>query len=94
MNSEVCIYSYNSRGFSDSKQDFIKDLAYTIGRSSTIICNQENFLLQANEYIVKNTLPMHHVIFNPATKDSLDGRPRNGMFIAIPETIKELVKDV
>lgn len=93
MIDDLCIFSYNSRGFDSSKQDFIKMLSIS-GGTDTVICNQENFVLQANEYIVRKSLPDHHVFFKAATKASLDGRPKNGMFIAVPEHLKEIAKDV
>ena len=72
----------------------MKTLALTAGDSLPVICNQENFLLKANEYVIKQTLSNYHIFFNPATKESLDGRPKNGMFVAVPTDVKELVKDV
>ena len=65
-----------------------------MGGCDTIICNQENFLLKNNEYMAKNILPGHHVLFKPASKDGLDGRPTNGMFIAVPLCLKEKMKNV
>ena len=59
-----------------------------------IVCNQENFLLKENNYKVSQSLPNARVVFKGAIKDSFDGRPKNGMFIAIPLEIKELVRDV
>ena len=59
-----------------------------------ILCNQENFLLKSNAYKVKQCLPNSRIIFKKAEKDSLEGRPRNGMFISIPDVIKEQVTDV
>ena len=93
MYKKLCIFSYNSRGFNSSKQEFLKALT-TAGDSLPVICNQENFLLKANEYFARNALPNHHIYFNPATKENLNGRPKNGMFVVVPELLKELVKDV
>ena len=60
-----------------------------------IICNQENFLLRGNGYKIKQCLPNARIIFKKAMKDNMDcGRPKNGMFIAVPEEIKELVTDI
>jgi len=59
-----------------------------------IVCNQENFLLKGNSYKVSQCLPNARVIFKQAIKESLDGRPKNGMFVAIPIEIKELARDV
>ena len=59
------------------------------GSSTSILCNQENFLLKANGYIINQALPD---LFIPAEKDF--GRPKNGIFIAIPEILKENVTDI
>ncbi len=91
--SNLCIISYNSRGFNASKRDFLHNLSRVAG-CHTIIFNQENFLLKNNGYIARKVLPDHHVILNPATKDDLEGRPKNGMFIAVPKCLKEKVKEV
>ena len=94
MDSEdLCVISYNSRGFDGSKKDFIKSLP-VIGGCSTVICNQENFLLKNNEYMAKQILPEHHLFCKPAVKEGFDGRPKNGMFVAVPITLKEKSKDI
>ena len=91
----ICIYSYNSRGFAEEKQDLCKILMSSTGCTYPILCNQENFLLQANGYKIKKCLPGAHIIFKEAFKSSHDnGRPKNGMFIAIPAAIKEFVTDI
>ena len=60
-----------------------------------ILCNQENFLLRANSYKIKQSLKGTHVIIKKAEKNAHDnGRPKNGMFIAVPAEIKEYVTDV
>ena len=59
-----------------------------------ILCNQENFLLQSNNFKVKQCLQNAHIIFKKAIKDSINGRPKNGMFIAVPDELKEYVVDV
>ena len=89
----MCIISYNSRGFSSCKQDFVKMFDAITG-CMTIICSQENFLLKNNEYIAKQLLPKYHLVFKPATKEGFGGRPKNGMFIAIPLCLKDNVEDV
>ena len=82
-----------TRGFVSTKQDVLKTLVSISGDRLSIICNQENFLLKANEYIADNCLPDHHVFFNPALKKGLNGRPKNGMFIAVPKCLKKYVED-
>ena len=93
MDNKLCIISYNSRGFNTCKRDFIQTLSFAAG-CHTIIFNQENFLLKNNGYIARKTLPDHHVVFNPATKEDLEGRPKSGMFIAVPKFLKEKIKEV
>ena len=39
-------------------------------------------------------MPDHHLIVKPAKKEGLDGRPKNGMFIAIPAFLKEATKEI
>ena len=90
----LCIFSYNSRGFDSTKQDIVKTLQSLAGNCLPIICNQENFLLKANEYVIKRTLPDYHVIFKPASKEGLTGRPKNGMFVAVPDCLKDKIKDL
>ena len=90
---DLCVISYNSRGFDGSKKDFIKLLA-AIGGCSTVICNQENFLLKNNEYMAKQILPGHHLFCKPAVKEGFDGRPKNGMFVAVPLNLREKTKDI
>ena len=93
----VAVVSYNSRGFSYQKQEFCKALTSVavIGDNLPMLCNQENFLLAANVYKINQTFQNYHCFINPAIKTSHDkGRGKNGMFIAIPNIIKNLVEDV
>ena len=90
----VCIFSYNSRAFSQEKQDLCKMLMINSEKYFPILCNQENFLLQSNNFKVKQCLQNAHIFFKVATKDSINGRPKNGMFIAVPDELKEYVVDV
>ena len=95
--SRVCFYSYNSRGFSSIKQDFIRFLlSDTVTASSIpIFCNQENFILRENSYKLRKALPGYHLLINPAVKNHLNtGRPSNGMFIAFPNSVKNDITDV
>ena len=94
MEGNLCVYSYNSRGFDCSKQDILKTLISLSGDNLPIICNQENFLLKANGYMVKKCLPDHQIFFKPATKKDLNGRPKNGMFIAIPSCLEESLEEI
>ena len=90
----ICVFSYNSRGFLEEKQDICNILFVDTENYYPILCNQENFLLKGNNYKVTQCLPNARVIFKEATKESIGGRPKNGMFIAVPLEIKELAVDV
>ena len=59
-----------------------------------ILCNQENFILKSNGYTIQKALPDFHTIFRPATKVYFKGRPKNGMFIALPINLRSYVKDI
>ena len=89
--------SYNSRGFSDQKINFIRHLmsSAVVGFKIPILCLQEHFILKGNSYKIKQSLPECHVAIKPAIKEVLDkGRPRNGMAIVLPESFKNSVIDV
>ena len=92
-----CVMSYNSRGFSQDKQSFCNFLLSSnfVGGKIPILCNQENFIMKGNFYKILQAFPNFHVIIKPAKKDSSDrGRARNGMFMAMPKYLKNLVTDV
>ena len=92
----MCVFSYNSRGFSEQTQEFCKYLLNSVGsKKLAILCNQENFILKGNCYKIQQTFPDYYPIIKPALKETLDkGRGRNGMFILIPNDLKSLVIDV
>ena len=90
----LCIFSYNSRGFNTDKQDICKTIMMNSATYFPILCNQENFLLHGNRYKIKQCIPNARIFFKKAVKNSIDGRPKNGMFIAVASEIKELVTDV
>ena len=90
----ISIISYNSRGFNNCKQDFVNLLPTLTGNGPTIVCNQENFLLRNNDYLIRQTLPDHHIVFKPAVKKGLEGRPMSGLFIAVPMIFKDKIDDV
>ena len=93
-NKDICFYSFNSRGFHEDKQDICKVLTLKNDSNLPILCNQENFLLQNNGYKVKQCLTDSHIFFKKAVMESTYGRPKNGMFIAVPKEIKTNVKDI
>ena len=90
----LCIFSYNSRGFTEEKQDICKSLFAYTDKYYPIICNQENFLLKGNSFKVSQCLKDARIIFKEAVKESLDGRLKNGMFIAVPSDLKSYVTEV
>ena len=89
-----CIYSYNSRGFTADKQEVCQKLLHADKMVIPILCNQEKFLLKVNGYIIEQALHGYHIVFKPAEKEFLDGRPKNGMFIAIPSELKSRVNEI
>ena len=96
-NKDICVISYNSRGFSAMKKDYCQSLVgeTTVGNKIPILCNQENFILRGNSYKINQSLPGFHFFINPAVKVTHDkGRAKNGMFIAIPNYFKNMVEDV
>ena len=95
MANKLCIFSYNSRGWGSQQQKMCQNMSKFCGDKIPVICNQENFILRNNSYMINKALPDYQIIFKPAIKDNLDkGRPMNGMFTAIPSTLKELITDV
>ena len=90
----VCLFSYNSRGFTEDKQEICRLLFADNNRYFPILCGQETFLLKGNSYKISQCLPGARIIFKKAVKESFEGRPKNGMFIAIPREFSELVQDV
>ena len=93
-NKIIRIYSYNSRGFDLIKQKFCLELLGMDKNTVPVLCNQENFTLKGNDHIIRNALPDYHVFIKPATKDHLEGRPKNGMFVALPLKLRSKAKDV
>ena len=68
---------------------------YVSGNKLPVLCNQENFVLKGNCYKIRKALPGYFTLIKPAVKTSHDkGRPKGGLFIAVPEKIKNEVKDV
>ena len=88
------IYSYNSRGFDMIKQQVCRELMNLDVKTDSIICNQENFVLKGNAYTIRQALPEHKIFIKEAKKEGLEGRPVNGMFIAIPDKLKTKARDV
>ena len=65
------------------------------GNKLTLLCNQEHFLLKSTSYKIKKALPGYFVLIKPAIKTTHDkGRPKGGLFTAVPDILKNEVKDV
>ena len=78
-------------------RDFMNSLISdnVAGDKIPILCNQENFILRGNAYRIIQAFPGYHLFINPAVKTNLDtGRPKGGMFIAVPNSLKSQVVDV
>ena len=76
---------------------FLQQLVFpgVVGNKIPIICNQENFIIKSNSYRIFQAVPGFNFFVKPAVKDIQDrGRPKNGMFIGIPDSIRQFVKDV
>ena len=89
--------SYNSRGFSSIKKSFMNYLISqeVVCSKLPILCSQETFILRENSYKISSAFPGFQVQVNPAVKTSHEkGQPKNGMFIAYPESLKNCVTDV
>ena len=71
--NKVCMISYNSRGFSDIKVEFMKFLLSNsvTGNRVPILCNQENFMLRENAFKLRQALPDYQLLINPAVKKDL-----------------------
>ena len=66
-----------------------------VGNKTPVLCNQENVIMRGNCYKIVKALEGYHVIIKPAVKDSHDkGRAKNGMFVAVPNSIKNQIIDV
>ena len=72
---KMCLISYNSRGFSQHKEDICRFLVspFVNGNKLSILCNQENFVLKANSYKIRKALPGYYAIISAHA----DGGPRS-----------------
>ena len=95
-NKKLCVFSYNSRGFNEQKQEFCNYLLNSVGYNKlAILCNQENFLLRSNTYKIVQSFPDYYPIVKPAVKENHDkGRAKNGMFMLFPKCLTDNITDV
>ena len=92
--TDICIYSYNSRGFGSDKQEICILLLTKSGTVMPIMCNKEHFLMKNNDYKIKRALPDYHIFFKQALMDNVYGRPKNRMFVAVPMEVKSHILDL
>ena len=94
---KICVISYNSRGFGPDKQEFCIYLLSNevCGDSIPVLCVQENFLMRGNIYKLHQTFSNYYPVIKPAEKVTNDrGRARNGMFMVVPDYMKNNICDV
>ena len=82
--NEICFYSFNTRGHSSTKLQYINDLLSLPSKAKSFFSIQEHFLLRNNLYKLSNTFQDYAVIAKPAFKDfksnnSVNGRPMGGL---------------
>ena len=95
--TELCVFSYNSRGFGPLKQEYCRQLisSSVVGDKIPVLCNQENFMLRNNSYKINQALPNFQIFIKPGVKEShSSGRPKGGLFVAVPDYFRNNVQDV
>ena len=63
--TELCVFSYNSRGFGPLKQEYCRQLisSSVVGDKIPVLCNQENFMLRNNSYKINQPLLNFQIFF-------------------------------
>ena len=93
--TQLCLYSYNSRGSNDMKLQYIRDMISLSGNKLPIFCVQEHFLLRSNLRKLSNYFKQSSVLAQPATKDfnvQNRGRPKGGLAIIVPKKLRKSIK--
>ena len=72
----------------------LMEAAESEGSMIPILCNQENFVLKGNSHLIRKAMKNYHVYIKPAKKNNLEGRPLNGMFIALSKFLRSKSKDI
>ena len=93
QSTEVCFYSYNSRGIGANKVQFINDLL-SLPSKPSVFCLQEHFLLRNNLYKLSKSFPDYAVIPKPAYKNfssQNSGRPMGGLATIVPKDWRKYV---
>ena len=94
-NQKLCIYSYNSRGSSQEKLQFIQNLISLSGAKTPIFCVQEHFLLRSSLRKLSSYFTESSVIAKPGYKDfnvQVKGRAKGGLAIIVPKSIRKSIK--
>ena len=92
---KFCIYSYNSRGSSQDKLNYIENLISLSGDKIPIFCIQEHFLLRNSLRKLSSFFTASSVLAKPAFKDfniQVRGRAKGGLAIIVPKTLRKNVK--
>ena len=93
--NSFCIFSYNSRGFSNEKNDLCKTLMIHSENYVPILCSILYSLPCSKKFPWLQCLHNTRIFFRKAIKDALNnGRPKNGMFIAVPKKFKGCAKEI
>ena len=95
--TELCVLSYNSRGFGPLKQEYCRQLisSSVVGDKIPVLCNQENFMLRNNSYRISQAFSNSYILIKPGVKEShSSGRPKGGLFIAVPSYFRNNIQDV
>ena len=93
--TQICFYSYNTRGSNENKLNYIQDLMKLCGNKVPIFCIQEHFLLRSNLRKLSNYFEQSAVLAIPATNDfniQNRGRPNGGLAIILPKMLRKSVK--
>ena len=93
--SKICLYSYNSRGSSEEKLNYIQDIINVSGNKIPIFLVQEHFLLRSNIYKLSKFFNTSAVLAKPAFKNfetQNTGRPMGGLATIVPKYLRKHTK--
>ena len=94
-NSNICLYSYNSRGSSEEKLNYIQEIINLCGNNLPVCLVQEHFLLRSNIYKLSKFFKSSAVLAKPAFKNFENqntGRPMGGLAVIIPKHLRKCTK--
>ena len=93
----MCIFSYNSRGFSENKKVLCKSLIteYVSNNQYPLLAIQEHFIMKANCYKFYQAFPESFVVVKPAIKGNyVNGRAKGGLVMIFPQIMSKQIKDI